>query len=91
MAQDVHVDEGRLPLGVGGSFVHRAVVVLAQVAEVATYLVGDFQPFQKLVVGEQPAVVAGDVQPGVPFVDRLEKSLEVLPDGTGTVSPRSTV
>ena len=67
-------------LAVVGRLVRRPVVVGGEVLEVAAYLVGDGEPVEVGIVGEQAAVVGRDVQGGVADVDRPEQAPEVLPD-----------
>ena len=82
VAEDVDVHElgaGRL-VGVVGRLVGRPVVVGGEVLEVAAHLVGDGEPVEIGIVGEQPAVVGRDVQGGVADVDGPEQAPEILPD-----------
>ena len=66
--------------GVGRRLVRRAVVVIAQLAEVGADLVGDLQAVQDRIVGKQPAVVGVDAQGRVAPVDGAEQPAEVVPD-----------
>src|ERR1022692_1554454 len=48
-------------------------------------LVLDLEAVQTLIQGEEAAVVGGDVQAGVAFVNGAEQAAEVKPDGPGVV------
>ena len=70
--QDVNVDQAAVAgrRGVGRRLVRRAVVVIAQLAEVGADFVGHLQAVQDRIVGKQPAVVGVDAQGRVAPVDR---------------------
>ena len=81
MPQDVDADQ----TGVGGvrsGLMGRAVVVVAQIAELAADLVRYLQPVQQRIVGEQAPVVGVDPQGRVAPINRLEQPAEIFPDGT---------
>ena len=85
--QDVHVNQRsrRARFRVRRRFMGRAIVVFPQVTEVAAYFVRDLQAIQNRIGGKQPAVVSRDVQVGISFIDGMEQSLEIVPDGSRTV------
>lgn len=54
------------------------VVVSGEVAEVAADFVGDAEAIERLVGGEQSAVVARDAEP---LIDRAGQAAEFVPQG----------
>jgi len=49
-----------------GGLMRRAVVEIAQLAEVGADFIGDLQAVQERIVGEQPAVVGVDAKAALP-------------------------
>ena len=80
VAEDIDVDELGAVARLVGCLVRRPVVVGGEILEIAADLVGDGEPVEIGIVGEQPAVVGRDVQGGVADVDRTEQAPEILPD-----------
>jgi len=82
VAEDVHVNDradGGAFGGVG-HFARGAVVVLAEFLEMGADFVRDLEGVQPGVGGEEAAVVGGDVQAGVAFVNGAEQAAEVVPE-----------
>ncbi len=87
VAEDVHVN-GRADFGVlvrVGHFARGPVVVIAEVFEIGADFVRHLEGVQRWIGGEEAAVVGGDVQAGVAFVNGAEQAPEVVPDGPGIV------
>ena len=82
VAEDVHVydraDGGAL--GGVGYLAGGAVVVVAQFLEMGADLVRHLEGVQGRIGGEEAAVVGGDVQAGVAFVNGAEQAAEVEPE-----------
>jgi hypothetical protein len=79
--KNVHIDDrrvGRIPVGVGARL---GVVIVADAAKV---LAGGVRHVERLIeqriYGEQPAVVAGDIELGAAVVDGAEQRAEGVPD-----------
>ena len=87
MAEDVHVDDRADCGGLGrvGHFARGPVVVIAEVLEMGADLVRHLEGVQRRIEGEEAAVVGGDVQAGVAFVNGAEQAPEVVPDGLRVV------
>ena len=66
--------------GFASNFMGRAIVVVGDGLEVTAYRVGDREPVEVGVIGEQPAVIGRYVQGSVAGVDRPEQPPEILPD-----------
>ena len=83
VAEDVHVND-RADFGVlvpFGHFARGAVIVIAEVLEMGADLVRHLEGVQRRIGGEEAAVVGGDVQAGIAFVNGAEQAAEVEPDG----------
>ena len=64
-----------------GHFAREPVIVIAQILEMTAELVGHLEGVQRRIGGEETAVVGGDVQADVAFVDGAEQAPEILPEG----------
>ena len=87
VAEDIDIND-RPDFGVlvsFGYFARGAVIVIAEVFEIGADLVGHLEGVQRRVGGEEAAVVSGDVQSGVAFVNGAEQAPEVEPDGARVV------
>ncbi len=86
VAQYVHVnhraDRGAFA-GVG-DLAHRTVIVIAQFLEMSAHFVGHLERLQRFIPGEEAAVVSGDIQAGIAFVNGAQQAPEVVPDGVST-------
>jgi hypothetical protein len=83
VAEDIDIND-RADFGVLVSFGHFArgpVIVIAEVLEIGADFVRDLEAVQTLIQGEEAAIVGGDVQAGIAFVNGAEQAAEVLPDG----------
>ena len=87
VAEDVHIDDGADFLRFVGlrHLACGAEVVGGEVAEQGANVVGDLQRVEPLVMGEEAAVVGGDFQAAVAFIDGAEQAAEVVPNGFGVV------
>src|ERR1039457_5537383 len=87
VAEDIDVND-RADFGVLISFryfARGAVVVIAEVLEMSADLIRHLETVQTLIQGEEAAVVGGNVQAGVAFVNGAEQAAEVEPDGLRVV------
>src|ERR1022692_4212312 len=87
VAEDIDVND-RADFGVLISFryfARGAVIVIAEVLEMGADLIRHLEAVQTLIQGEEAAVVGGDVQAGIAFVNGAEQAPEVEPDGPGIV------
>ncbi len=57
-------------------------VVIAEVLEMGADLVWHLEGVQRRIQGEEAAIVGGDVQSDIAFVNGAEQAPEVEPDGT---------
>jgi hypothetical protein len=74
--------------GLFGGIGHRArgpVIVIAEVLEIGTDFVRHLEGVQRRIGGKEAAVVGGDVQAGIAFVNGAEQAAEVELDGSGIV------
>ena len=87
MPENVNVDQIAVARFrcVGRGLMRRAIVVIAQLAEVRADFIRDHQAVQDRIIGEEAAVVGVDAQGRVALVDRLEQPAEVVPDRTRVV------
>ena len=81
VAEDVHVydpaDSGAI--GGVGHLAGGAVIVVAQFLEMGADLVRHLEGVQGGIEGEEAAVIGGDIQSGVAFVNGAEQAAEVEP------------
>ncbi len=87
VAEDIDINH-RADFGVlvgVGHFAGGAVIVIAEVLEMGADLVRHLEGVQRRVGGEEAAVVGGDVQAGIAFINGAEQALEGLPYGAGVV------
>src|ERR1019366_330496 len=87
VAEDIYINH-RADFGVlvrVGHFARGPVIVIAEVLEIGADLIGYLEGVQTLIQGEEAAVVGGDVQAGIAFVNGAEEAPEVEPDGPGIV------
>ena len=83
----IHVNDraGGGALGGGGNLARRAAIVFADLPEMGADLVRHLEGVQRRIGGEQAAVVGGDIQAGIAFVNGAEQAAEILPNGPGIV------
>ena len=85
VAEDIDIDD-RADFGVLVSFGHfagGAVIVITEVLEMGADFVGNLEAVQTLIQGEEAAVVGGDVQAGVAFVNGAEQARKLSQSGCG--------
>ena len=68
-----------------GHFARGPVIVIAEVLGMGADTVRHLEGVQRRIGGEEAAVVGGDIQTGVAFVNGAEQAAEVEPDGAGVV------
>ena len=66
-------------------FARGPVIVIAEVLEMGADLVRHLEAVQTLIQDEEAAVVGGDVEAGIAFVNGAEQAAEVESDGPGIV------
>ena len=87
VAEDIYINH-RADFGVlvrVGHFARGPVIVIAEVLEIGADFIGYLEGVQTLIQGEEAAIVGGDVQAGIAFVNGAEQAPEVEPDGLRVV------